>query len=106
LVRELARAMPRRHLEFPSQLRLTFTCGDLFFVRPGVPLAEQQEDDLPWIREEFLKSQQNFGKFVVHGHTPVRHPELLKNRANIDTGAYATGNLTLMTIQGTSMLAV
>jgi len=42
----------------------------------------------------------------VHGHTPVRHPELLKNRANIDTGAYATGNLTLMTIQGTSMLAV
>jgi serine/threonine protein phosphatase 1 len=110
LVRELARAMPRRHLEFLSQLRLTFTCGDFFFVhagvRPGVPLAEQQEDDLLWIREEFLKSQQNFGKFVVHGHTPVRHPELLKNRANIDTGAYATGNLTLMTIQGTSMLAV
>jgi serine/threonine protein phosphatase 1 len=42
----------------------------------------------------------------VHGHTPVRHPELLKSRVNIDTGAYATGNLTLMTIQGTSMLAV
>jgi serine/threonine protein phosphatase 1 len=86
------------------------TCGDFFFVhagvRPGVPLAEQQEDDLLWIREEFLQSQQNFWKFVVHGHTPVRHPELLKNRANIDTGAYATGNLTLMTIQGTSMLAV
>jgi serine/threonine protein phosphatase 1 len=110
LVRELARAIPRRHLEFLSQLRLTFTCGDFFFVhagvRPGVPLAEQQEDDLLWIREEFLKSQQSFGKFVVHGHTPVRHPELLKNRANIDTGAYATGNLTLLTIQGTSMLAV
>ncbi len=104
------RAMPRRHLEFLSQLRLTFTCGDFFFVhagvRPGVPLAEQQEDDLLWIREEFLQSQQNFGKFVVHGHTPVRHPELLKSRVNIDTGAYATGNLTSMTIQGTSMLAV
>ena len=42
----------------------------------------------------------------MHGHTPVRHTELLKNRANIDTGAYATGNLTSMTIQGTSMLAV
>ena len=101
LVRELARAMPRRHLEFLSQLRLTFTGGDFFFVhagvRLGVPLAEQQEDDLLWIREEFLQSQQN---------TPVRHPKLLKNRANIDTGAYATGNLTLMTIQGTSMLAV
>jgi serine/threonine protein phosphatase 1 len=98
--------MPRRHLEFLSQLRLTFTCGDFFFVHAGVPLAEQQEDDLLWIREEFMQSRQNFGKFVVHGHTPVRHPELLKNRANTDTGAYATGNLTLMTIQGTSMLAV
>ena len=109
MVRELARAMPRRHLEFLSQLRLTFTCGEFFVhagVRPGVPLAEQQEDDLLWIREELLQSQQNFGKFVVHGHTPVRHPELLKSRVNIDTGAYATGNLTSMTIQGTSMLAV
>jgi serine/threonine protein phosphatase 1 len=68
LVRELARAMPRRYLEFLSQLRLTFTCGDFFFVhagvRPGVPLAEQQEDDLLWICEEFLQSQQNFGKFA------------------------------------------
>jgi hypothetical protein len=110
LVRELARVIPRRHLGFLSQLRLTFTCGDFFFVHaciwPGVPLAEQQEDDLLWIREEFLQGQQNFGKFVVHGHTPVRHPELLKSPANIDTRAYATGNLTLLTIQGASMLAV
>ena len=110
LVQELARAMPRQHLEFLNKLRLTYTCGDFFFVhagvRPGVPLAQQQETDLLWIREEFLQSQRNFGKYVVHGHTPVRHPELLNNRANIDTGAYATGNLTLMTIQGSSMLAV
>jgi serine/threonine protein phosphatase 1 len=49
--------MPRRHLQFLSQLQLTFTCGDFFVVRPGVPLAEQQEDDLLWIREEFLQSQ-------------------------------------------------
>jgi serine/threonine protein phosphatase 1 len=110
LVRQLGRAMPRQHLEFLSNLRLTFTCGDFFFVhagvRPGVPLSEQQETDLLWIREEFLQSQENFGKYIVHGHTPVRSPELLENRANIDTGAYATGNLTLMTIQGSRMLAV
>jgi hypothetical protein len=43
---------------------------------------------------------------LARSHTPVRHPELLKKRANIDTGAYATGNLTLMAIQGTSMLAI
>jgi serine/threonine protein phosphatase 1 len=72
----------RRQLEFLSQLRLTLTCGDFFFVhagvRPGVPLAEQQEDDMLWIREEFLQSRQNLGKFVVHGPAPVRHPNCLR----------------------------
>jgi len=110
LVRELALAIPPRQYQFLSKLRLTFTCGDFFFVhagvRPGVALSKQQEADLLWIREEFLQSQENFGKYIVHGHTPVRSPELLANRANIDTGAYATGNLTLMTIQGSSILAV
>jgi serine/threonine protein phosphatase 1 len=110
LVRGLARAMPPLHREFLKRLRLTFTCGDFFFVhagvRPGTPLSEQREADLLWIREQFLHSKKNFGKYVVHGHTPVRSAEILANRANIDTGAYATGNLTLLSIQGSSMLAV
>jgi serine/threonine protein phosphatase 1 len=110
LVRQLAAALPPQHLEFLQRLRLTFTCGDFFFVhagvRPGIPLPEQQEADLLWIREEFLRSQKNFGKYVVHGHTPVRSAEVLPNRANIDTGAYATGNLTLLSIQGSRLLAV
>ncbi len=110
LVRQLIAAMPPDHLSFLKRLRLTFTCGDFFFthagVRPGIPLPQQQEADLLWIRDEFLDSQEDFGKYVVHGHTPVRAPEILANRANIDTGAYATGNLTLLSIQGTSLLAV
>jgi serine/threonine protein phosphatase 1 len=110
LMRDLAAAMPPRHREFLSRLRLTFTCGDFFFVhagvRPGIALAEQRESDLLWIREEFLQSTKKFGKYIVHGHTPVRSAEILPNRANIDTGAYATGNLTLLSIQGSSMLAV
>ena len=110
LVRELAAAMPPQHLEFLSRLRLTFTCGDFFFVhagvRPGIPLPEQRETDLLWIRDEFLQSKKNFGKYVIHGHTPVRSAEILPNRANIDTGAYATGNLTLLYIQGTRLLAL
>ena len=110
LLDELARAIPSEHVEFLRNLRPSFTCGDFFFVhagvRPGVPLSEQQESDLLWIREEFLQSEEHFGKYIVHGHTPVRSAELLANRANIDTGAYATGNLTLMSIQGSSMLAV
>jgi serine/threonine protein phosphatase 1 len=103
-------AMPRQHRAFLERLRLTYTCGDFFFVhagvRPGVPLAKQQEADLLWIREEFLESQKDFGKYIVHGHTPVRSAEVLANRANIDTGAYATGNLTLLSIQGSRLLAV
>jgi serine/threonine protein phosphatase 1 len=110
LVRELAATMPPQHREFLTRLRLTFTCGDFLFVhagvRPGIPLSQQREADLLWIREEFLHSQKNFGKYVVHGHTPVRSAEVLANRANIDTGAYATGNLTLLSIQGSSLLAV
>lgn len=110
ILRDLIRTMPTEHLEFLDNLRLSFTCGDFFFVhagvRPGVPLAEQTERDLLWIREEFLRSEEQFSKYIVHGHTPVRNVELLANRVNIDTGAYATGNLTLMSIQGGRMLAV
>ncbi|MCK1480633.1 serine/threonine protein phosphatase [Bradyrhizobium sp. 197] len=110
ILRDLIRAMPGEHLEFLDDLRLSYTCGDFFFVhagvRPGVPLAEQREHDLLWIREEFLRSEEQFGKYIVHGHTPVRAAEVLANRVNIDTGAYATGNLTLMSIQGSRMLAV
>jgi serine/threonine protein phosphatase 1 len=110
LIKALTEAMPSSHLTFLRELKPSFVCGDFFFVhagvRPGIPLAEQQESDLLWIREEFLRSDEDFGKFIVHGHTPVREPELRSNRINIDTGAYATGNLTLLTIQGTSLLAI
>jgi serine/threonine protein phosphatase 1 len=110
LIRALVEVMPGNHLEFLQSLKPSFLCGDFFFVhagvRPGIPLKEQQEADLLWIRNEFLDSDENFGKFIVHGHTPVREPDIRPNRINIDTGAYATGNLTLLTIQGSSMLAI
>jgi serine/threonine protein phosphatase 1 len=110
LIRAFIDAMPRDHLKFLQSLKPSFLCGDFFFVhagvRPGIPLREQREEDLLWIRNEFLDSEEDFGKFIVHGHTPVREPDIRPNRANIDTGAYATGNLTLLTIQGSSMLAL
>jgi serine/threonine protein phosphatase 1 len=110
LIRALKTAMPRDHVRFLQTLKPSFLCGDFFFVhagvRPGIPLREQQERDLLWIRDEFLNCEDDFGKFIVHGHTPVRSPDIRANRANIDTGAYATGNLTLLTIQGSSMLAL
>ena len=110
LIQTLAKRMPGTHLRFLEGLLPSFLCGDFFFVhagvRPGVPLKEQTEADMLWIRDEFLNSEENFGKFIVHGHTPVREPDIRPNRVNIDTGAYATGNLTLLTIQGDSMLVL
>jgi serine/threonine protein phosphatase 1 len=110
LISALTEVMPGDHLSFLQGLKPSFVCGDFFFVhagvRPGIPLNEQQETDLLWIRNEFLDSNEDFGKFIVHGHTPVRAPDIRPTRINIDTGAYATGNLTLLTIQGSSMLAV
>jgi serine/threonine protein phosphatase 1 len=110
LIKELSDAMPPEHLRFLQELKPFFVCGDFLFVhagvRFGIPLNEQREADLLWIRNEFLDSDENFGKFIVHGHTPVREPDLRRHRINIDTGAYATGNLTLLTIQGSSMLPI
>ena len=110
LMKQLKAILPEAHKKFLKRLRLTFTCGDFFFVhagvRPGVRLSRQREADLLWIREAFLESEENFGKYIVHGHTPVREPDIRPNRINIDTGAYATGNLTLLTVQGSSILAL
>lgn len=108
LIEALRQRMPTAHLRFLENLPPSFECGDFFFVhagvRPGIPLNEQTEADMLWIRDEFLASEETFGKFIVHGHTPVREPDIRPNRANIDTGAYATGNLTLLTIQEDSIL--
>ena len=67
-------------------------------------LDRQCEEDLLWIREDFLSSQENFGKIVVHGHTPVSKPEIYLNRINIDTGAYATGQLACLVVEGDELL--
>jgi len=108
LAKELVKSIPKRHLEFLESLSLSFNCGDFLFVhagiRPGVPIRKQREEDLLWIREEFLSCEEQFEKFVVHGHTPVRMPDIRSNRINIDTGAFATGRLTCIVIEDSSIV--
>jgi serine/threonine protein phosphatase 1 len=103
----LIAALPRPHQDFFLSLALSETIGDFFFchagVRPGVPLAQQDPQDLIWIRGEFLNSTHDFGKMIVHGHTPQREPQLLHNRVNVDTGAFATGRLTCAVIEGSEI---
>jgi serine/threonine protein phosphatase 1 len=100
----LRAAMPEEHRRFLSSLKLAISLGPYFLchagVRPGIPLDRQDDEDLMWIREEFLLSPFNFGQIIVHGHTPVRTPENLPNRINIDTGAVLTGRLTCVVLDG------
>jgi serine/threonine protein phosphatase 1 len=103
----LHQAMPDSHRRFIGGLVLSFACGDFFFVhagvRPGVPLQRQSQRDLLWIRDDFLLHEEDFGMVVVHGHTPIYKPEIRSNRINIDTGAYATGQLTCLVLEGNSV---
>jgi serine/threonine protein phosphatase 1 len=101
---KLASALPGRHVRFLENLELSARIGDYFFahagVRPGVKLDHQVADDLLWIRDEFLMSNDDFGATVVHGHTPGNTAIHRTNRICIDTGVYATGRLTAAVLEG------
>ncbi len=104
---EFNKLLPRRHREFLESLNLSFCCGDFCFVhagiRPEIPIFRQREEDLLWIREDFLCWEDPFEKFIVHGHTPVHSPDLRSNRVNIDTGAFATGRLSCIVIENSNI---
>lgn len=101
---QLDTALPDRHRAFLSSLETMVTLGDYAFVhagvRPGVAMDQQSRDDLLWIREPFLSSTRWHGRRVVHGHTVTLQPDVRDNRIGIDTGAYASGRLTVLAIEG------
>lgn len=98
--------MPASHVAFLRALKTSVEAGDYMFVhagvRPGVPLSAQRQEDLLWIRDTFLDSALDHGKVVVHGHTPVDQPEVRPNRIGVDTGAFASGVLTAVVLEGES----
>src|SRR5260221_1510116 len=65
---QLRKALSPRQVEFFSSLKTKLVVGDYFLchagVRPGIALELQSDEDLLWIRDEFLDSQINFGKVV------------------------------------------
>jgi serine/threonine protein phosphatase 1 len=91
--------LPREHLDWLRALPLTHDDGRRFFVHAGVdprsPLDAQVEEALLWIREPFLSSRRDYGRLIVHGHTPLGGgvPDLQSNRLNLDTGAVFGGPL-------------
>jgi serine/threonine protein phosphatase 1 len=95
---QLNSVLPPAHLDFLMNLQISVRIGGYMFVhagvRPGVDLARQSEQDVLWIREEFLNDKRPLGAVVVHGHTPVIRPHRDSRRIGIDTGAYLSGRLT------------
>lgn len=106
LSKALAACLPAHHKQFLDELENSFSVGDYFFchagIKPGVPLEQQNPYDLLWIRDEFLRSDRDHGKIIIHGHSPGEEPQVCANRIDIDTGAYATGCLTALALEGTT----
>ena len=99
-----AEALGADHLTFLRSLKLWEEVGDYLFVhagvRPGVPMDRQSTRDLLWIRNEFLVPDRAHRKTIVHGHTSSADPIEGEGRIGVDTGAYATGVLTAVRLEG------
>jgi serine/threonine protein phosphatase 1 len=103
----LASALPRSHYRLLSTLPYCVSAGDYFFVHAGVrpdrPLNAQRQRDMLWIRDSFLREPDlGFDKVIVHGHSTSTEPMIERARIGIDTGAYATGVLTCLRLDGSS----
>jgi serine/threonine protein phosphatase 1 len=103
-VATLQQKIPRDHQLVLQSFVDTFRIGSYLFVhagiRPGVPLADQSQADLRWIREPFLENGDDHGFIVVHGHTIAEQVDVRDNRIGLDTGAYRSGVLTAMGLEG------
>ena len=98
LQKKLNSRVPKEHLNFLNSLDHMSIYGDYAFVhagiRPGLPLSEQKNEDLRFIREPFLSWEEPHEKCIIHGHSITKEPEIKQNRINVDTGLYKFGTLT------------
>lgn len=104
LTERLDTLVPREHVEFIESFEDQIIVGDYVFVhagiRPGVPLSDQKPSDMRWIREEFIDQRGDLEKVVVYGHTIYEDVEERGSRIGIDTGAYDSGKLTALALEG------
>lgn len=104
VAKRLPALVPAAHVEFLGSGEDVIEIGDYVFVhagiRPGVPLEKQSLADLRWIRDDFLEDDRDHGVMVVHGHTIRDEVDEWPNRIGIDTGAYNSGKLTAIALEG------
>lgn len=101
---EAVAAVPETHLKFLESLPIYHQRGEVIYVhagiRPGIPIEQQVEDDLVWIRKGFLEDTRDFGALIVHGHTAIDRPTHYGNRLNIDSSAAYGGPLSAVVLEG------
>lgn len=104
LATEFAAAVPAEHRTFLAALPTSWRIGDYFLVhagiRAGTALDLQNPDDLMWAGEAFVESRRDHGAIVVHGHHIGPDPVVRQNRIGVDTGAYCTGTLSCLVLEG------
>jgi serine/threonine protein phosphatase 1 len=105
LQQQMREKVPVADIEFLSDLEDFVIIGGYAFVHAGilpeVMIERQSQQDLRWIREPFLSFAEPHSHVVVHGHTVYDEAELRDNRIGIDTGAFSSGRLTALVLQGT-----
>ncbi|KQN09619.1 serine/threonine protein phosphatase [Sphingobium sp. Leaf26] len=101
----MERHVPRSHVDFLDALPDSIAIGDYLFVhagiRPDVPIEAQNAADLRWIRREFLEHRGRHPHMVIHGHSISPDVEERAERIGIDTGAFLSGRLTAIGLEGT-----
>lgn len=104
---KLSAEVPDTHKSFLADLPLFYETDSHIFVhagiRPGLPLSDQIEEDLLWIRREFHNDTRDHGKLIVHGHTPVDEAMHYGNRVNLDTGAGFGYPITVAVLEGSDV---
>jgi serine/threonine protein phosphatase 1 len=96
--------VPKSHIDFLRSFQDYHLAGDYLFVhagiRPGLPLEDQDPIDMRWIRGDFVRSKVDHGLMIIHGHTITDAVDEQSNRIGIDTGAYESGMLTAIGLEG------
>ena len=100
----LAAAVPQEHRDFLASFEDMIVVGDYVLVHAGInpkrTIDDQKKSDLRWIRERFLRHEEPFSHVVVHGHTIFDDVVDTQHRIGIDTGAFRTGRLTALVLEG------
>lgn len=101
---EAVGAVPLTHRDFLDSRPTWLQRGEVVFVhagiKPGLPMDQQVEDDLTWIRKPFLEDTRDHGALIIHGHTAIDAPTHYGNRVNIDSSVAYGGPMSAIVVEG------